>query len=50
MAKAFALPLTKKLSFSLHLLFFNIRAAFYKLCTAPFPSVQRYLYFALSRS
>jgi Transposase and inactivated derivatives len=50
MAKAFTLPLTKKLSFNLNSLFLIIRAAFYKLCTAPFPSVQRYLYFALSRS
>jgi hypothetical protein len=50
MAKAFALPLTKKLSFSLHALILNSRAGFYKLCAAPFPSVQRYLYFVLSRS
>ncbi|MGO9137131.1 MAG: transposase [Syntrophales bacterium] len=49
-AKTFALPLTKKLSFSRHALFLNIREAFYKLCTAPFPSVQRYLYLALCRS
>jgi hypothetical protein len=50
MAKGSALPLTKKLSFSLHALILNIRAGFYKLCAAPFPSVQRYLYFALWRS
>ena len=49
-AKTFALPLTKKLSFSRHALFLNTRGAFYKLCTAPFPSVQRYLHFALWRS
>jgi transposase len=46
-AKTFALPLTRKLSSSLHALFLNIRGAFYKLCTAPFPSMQRYPYFAL---
>ena len=49
-AKTFALPLTKKPSSSLHASFLNIREAFCKLCTAPFPSVQRYLYFALWRS
>jgi transposase len=38
------------LKMMLLLIFFNIRASFYKLCTAPFPSVQRYLYFALRRS
>jgi hypothetical protein len=37
MAKAFALPLTKKLSFSLHALILNSRAGFYKLAPHLFP-------------
>lgn len=50
MAKAFTLPLTKKLSFSLHSLFLNIGGGFYRLCELPFSSVRGYLYFALWRS
>ena len=48
--EAFVLLLTKNLSCSLHALSLDIRGTFYKLCTAPFPVAQRYLYSVLSRS
>ncbi len=41
-AKAFALPLTKKLSFRLHASFLNICRVIYRFCTAPMHPVQRF--------